>query len=279
MRTRRVPNDNVVISPGRGIEMSLPERLRLTWPLVLAWTRRDLRARYRQSVLRSWWSFIQPVTILVIYGVVFTAVLDISVEEAPYLVFAWAGIVPLTFFSSSLGQGVGSIQQAGQIISRVAFPRDVIPLSVVAGASVDLLIMTVVLVALAWVQVGPPSIHLLGLLPIALVLCCWTVAVTIAAAGVTVFRRDLRFAVPLALQMLFIATPAMYPASLIADWAEWVNIVNPLTVVIEGTRDAVYRGVWPDMPVLGAQFLASLVALVGSFALFRRLEPQMSDFV
>lgn len=274
-----MPNDEVVISPGRGLEMGFSERLRSTWPLVLAWTRRDLRARYRQSVLRSWWSFIQPVTILVIYGTVFTAVLDVTVEEAPYLVFAWAGIVPYTFFSSSLGQGVGSIQQAGPVISRMAFPRDVIPLSVVAGSCVDLLIMTVVLVVLAWVQVGPPTVHLLGLVPVGVVLCCWTVAVTVATAGITVFRRDLRFAVPLALQVLFIVTPVMYPASLIADWAAWVNVVNPLTVVIEGTRDAVYRGVWPDPAALGAQFLASLVALAGSFALFRRLEPRMSDFV
>jgi len=274
-----VPNDEVVISPGRGLEMGFSERVRSTWPLVLAWTRRDLRARYRQSLLRSWWSFSQPVTILVIYGTVFTAVLDVTVEEAPYLVFAWAGIVPYTFFSSSLGQGVGSIQQAGPVISRMAFPRDVIPLSVVVGSCVDLLIMTVVLVVLAWVQVGPPTVHLLGLVPVGVVLCCWTVAVTVAAAGITVFRRDLRFAVPLALQVLFIVTPVMYPASLIADWAAWVNVVNPLTVVIEGTRDAVYRGVWPDPAALGAQFLASLVALAGSFALFRRLEPRMSDFV
>ena len=103
--------------------------------------------------------------------------------------------------------------------------------------------------------------------------------VTVTAAAVTVFRRDLRFAVPLALQVLFIITPVMYPASLIANWAEWINLVNPLTVVIEGTRDAVYRGVWPDPAVLGAQFLAALLAVWGSFALFRRLEPRMSDFV
>jgi lipopolysaccharide transport system permease protein len=274
-----VPDDEVVISADRGLEIPLSERLRSTWPLVVAWTRRDLRARYRQSVLRSWWSFIQPVTILVIYGTVFTAVLDVTVEEAPYLVFAWAGIVPFTFFSSSLGQGVGSIQQAGPIISRMAFPRDVIPLSVVTGAAVDLLIMTGVLVALAWVQVGPPSIHLLGLIPVGVVLVCWTTAVTVATAAITVFRRDLRFAVPLALQVIFIVTPVMYPASLIADWAGWVNVVNPLTVVIEGTRDATYRSEWPDPLVLGAQFLGALLALALAFRLFRRLEPRMSDHV
>ncbi|MFZ4434710.1 MAG: ABC transporter permease [Microthrixaceae bacterium] len=279
MRTERVPDDEVVISADRGLEIPLSERLRSTWPLVVAWTRRDLRARYRQSVLRSWWSFIQPVTILVIYGTVFTAVLDVTVEEAPYLVFAWAGIVPFTFFSSSLGQGVGSIQQAGPIISRMAFPRDVIPLSVVTGAAVDLLIMTGVLVALAWVQVGPPSIHLLGLIPVGVVLVCWTTAVTVATAAITVFRRDLRFAVPLALQVIFIVTPVMYPASLIADWAGWVNVVNPLTVVIEGTRDATYRSEWPDPLVLGAQFLGALLALALAFRLFRRLEPRMSDHV
>ncbi|MFM7063517.1 MAG: ABC transporter permease [Actinomycetes bacterium] len=270
---------DVLITSERGLEIRLHERLRTTRLLVLAWTRRDLRTRYRQSLLRSWWSLIQPVTVLVIDGTVFTAILDVTVQEAPYLVFAWAGLVPVSFFSSSLGQGVGSIQQAGPIVSRIAFPRDVIPLSVVAGAGVDLLIMTGVLVVLAWVQVGPPSVHLIGLLPVGLVLCCWTLAATVAASAVTVFRRDLRFAVPLFLQVLFIVTPVVYPASLIADKAEWLNLVNPLAVVVEGTRDAAYRGLWPNPWVLGAQFAASLVVLTATFGLFRRLEPKMSDYV
>lgn len=269
----------VTISPRRGVEHSFSDRVRITVPLVAAWTRRDLRSRYRQSVLRSGWSFLQPLTVLVTYGWVLTAVLDVTSDDAPYLTFAWAGIVPFTFLANSLGQGVGSIQQAGGIISRVYFPREVLPLAVIGGALVDLLIMGATLILVSWVQVGPPSIHLLGLVPVGGVLMLWTTALTVLAAGLTVFRRDLNFATPLVLRVLFIATPVMYPAALLAETAGWLNVLNPLAVVIEGTRDSVYRSTWPDLGLLAVQAGGGLVALGVAFFVFRRLEPRMSDYV
>lgn len=274
-----MPRDEIVITPSRGIEQSFVERVRDTWPLVITWTMRDVRVRYRQSVLRSAWSLVQPVTILVTYGFILTRVLDIRTDEAPYLTFAWAGIVPITFFSQSLGLGVGSIQQSGSIISRLYFPREVLPLSVVGGAFIDLMIMTSTLVVAAWFQVGRPSPYLLGLVPVYATLIVWTTAATVLASAVTVFRRDLNFAVPLILRVLFIITPVMYPADLIAEAAPWLITANPLAVVVEGTRDAVFRDVWPDMSLLSVHFAAGLIFLVLTFLVFRRLEPRMSDHV
>lgn len=270
-------NDEVVIS-ARGVEHTFLGRLGTTVPLVVTWSRRDLRTRYRQSLLRSAWSFVQPLTILAIYGWVLTAVLDVSSGAVPYLTFAWSGIVPFTYFSNTLSIGVGSVQQSGSIITRVYFPRDVLPLSVVLAGCADLAVMLLTLVVVAWVQTGPPSWHLLGLLPVLVVLLLWTTAATVLTAGLTVFRRDLNFAVPLVLRVLFIITPIMYPAELVAKTAPWLNTVNPLTVVIGGTRDAVYGGRWPDMGLLAAQGLAGAAFLVVSSAVFHRLEPRMSDF-
>jgi lipopolysaccharide transport system permease protein len=274
-----VADDKVVISPARGVEQTFVERVRTTVPLVRVWTVRDLRVRYRQSVLRSGWSLLQPLAILFTYGWVLTSVLDVRPEEAPYLTFAWAGIVPFTFFAQSLGLGVGSIQQAGPVISRVYLPREVLPLSVVAGTFVDLAIMTGTLVVVSWVQVGHPTVYLLGLVPVFVVLLLWTTVLTVAAAGITVFRRDLNFAVPLFLRVLFIVTPVMYSAELIAQQSKWLVDLNPLAVVVEGTRDALYRQQWPDPALLGAHFAVAAVLLVVVFAVFRRLEPRMSDFV
>ena len=273
------PADEVIVSPARGIEMTLLQRLRTTPRLVVAWTTRDLRVRYRQSMLRSAWSLLQPLTILATYGWVVTAVLSVRNDDAPYLTFAWAGIVPMTCFSQALGQGVGSIQQAGPLITRLAFPREVLPLSVVGGATVDLVVMVATLVATSWIQVGAPDRHLLALLPVLATLLVWTAACTTAAAAITVFRRDLNFAVPLLLRVLFIVSPVVYPAALIADRSRWLVDLNPLAVVIEGTRDAVYRGVWPDARLLGLHFAGGVAALVATFAAFRRLEPAMTDHV
>jgi lipopolysaccharide transport system permease protein len=269
---------NVTISPRRGVEQTLRHRLAILFPLLWLWTLRDLRTRYRQSVLQGGWGLVQPVLLLLTYGWVFTAVLDIGPEAGvPYLSFAWAGLGPFMFFAQSLGQGVGSIQQAAPLISRVWFPREVLPLAVVGSASVDFLVMAAVLVGITWVQVGPPSIHLLGLVPVYAMLALWTVGLALVSASVTVYRRDLNHAMPLALRLLFIVTPVMYSADLIEAQVPGFTAVNPLAVAIEGTRDVAYRDAWPDWTLLGAQALAGLVVALLAFVVFRRLEPRMGD--
>jgi lipopolysaccharide transport system permease protein len=264
----------VRITPARGIEQPLGDRLRTMVPLLRSWIRRELRVRYRQSVLRASWSLIQPVTILLTYGLILTQVLDVSAEDAPYLTFAWTGIVVFTFVQQCLGQGVGCIQQAGPLISRVYFPREVLPLAVVGTAAVDLAVMTGLLVAVSWIQVGPPTVHLLGLVPVYLAIALWSAGIALCVSALTVFRRDLNHAMPLILRVLFIVSPVMYPASLLPGPAE----VNPITAAIEGARDAVYRGTWPDPLVMGGHILAGCVVLVAGYAVLRRLERRMGDF-
>lgn len=265
----------VVITAGHGLEQPLSERIRTTRPILWMWVRRELRVRYRQSTLRASWGLIQPVAILISYGLVLTRVLDVGSDHVPYLTFAWAGIVPYTFVQQSLGQGVGSIQQSGALISRVYFPREILPLAIVGASLVDLGVMTVILVVLAWVQVGPPTIHLIALVPIYLVLLVWTTGLTMLAAAVTVFRRDLNHAMPLILRVLFIVTPVMYPAVLLRG----MQHLSTLAVVIEDVRQVTFRGAWPDASVLGVHLALGLVVLAIGYTVLRRLEPRMGDFV
>lgn len=265
----------VRITPQRGLDLSGMARLAAVVPLLKAWVIRDTRARYRQSVLSASWSIIQPVVILLTYGWVLATVLDVGSEDLPYLSFAWAGLVPFSFLQQSFGQGVGSLQQAGPLISRVYFPREVVPLSVVGCALVELMLTTVLLVIVGWVQVGAPTVHLVSLLAIDAVLVIWVAALTLAAASVSVFRRDLIHGVPLMLRVAFITSPVMYSATVLGAWSS----LNPLSVVTEATRDAALRHVWPDMSLLGIHAVVGTVALVCAYAMFRRLEPRMGDFV
>lgn len=272
-----MPDNEVVITPARGIEQTWRSRLVSTWPVLVAWTMRDLRARYRQSLLRSGWSLAQPLAILLTYGWVLTAVLDVRPEEAPFLTFAWAGIVPFTFVSQSLSLGVGSIQQAGPVISRVYLPKEVLPLSVVGASLTDLAVMTATLFVVAGVQVGSPGVHALGILAADVVLILWTVVLTVGSSAATVFRRDLNFAVPLLLRIWFIVTPVMYEARLLEERSHWLVDLNPVAVVIEATRSATYGHRWPDWTLLGIHAAVATAALCVVMAGFRRLEPRMSD--
>jgi ABC-type polysaccharide/polyol phosphate export permease len=270
---------SVTIVPGRGLVQSSTERLRTLLPLLAVWTRRDLRVRYRQSVLSAAWGLIQPVTLLVIYGWVVVRVLDVGQTDLPYLSFAWAGIVPFTFLSQALAYGVGSIQTSGALISRVYFPREVLPFSVVTASLVDLGVMTAILFVVGWVQVGAPGLQAIGLLYVNLMLVVWTAALTLVAASMTVFRRDLNYAVPLLLRVLFIVSPVVYSAEYIKERAYLLWAANPLAVAIEGTRDTVLLGRWPDMGLTSIHLAVGTAMLLLGYGLFRRIEPRMGDYV
>lgn len=269
----------MTIVPGRGLVQSSAERIRTLLPLLAVWTRRDLRVRYRQSVLSAAWGLIQPVTLLVIYGWVVVRVLDVGQTDLPYLSFAWAGIAPFTFLSQAMGYGVGSIQTSGALISRVYFPREVLPFSVVMASLADLAVMTVILFIVGWIQVGPPGPEVIGLIYVDLVLIVWASALTLIAASATVFRRDLNYAVPLLLRVLFIVSPVVYSADFIQDRAYLLWAANPLAIVIEGTRATVLEGEWPDMTLTTIHLAVGTALLAAGYAAFRRIEPRMGDYV
>lgn len=219
----------------------------------------------------------QPVVLLVTYGLVLTSVADVGNGDVPYLVFAWAGLVPYIFVQQSLGSGVGSIQQSRHIITKVYFPREVLPFAAVGVAFADLLVMTVILIALSWVQVGTPTVHALGLLPVGAVLLVWTAAATVLAATAAVFRRDVLHVMPLVLRVLFIVSPVMYATSLLAEHAPAFVDWNPLAVAIEGTRDAVIVQRWPNWSLLAVHLVSGAVLFVIAIFTVRRYERRMSD--
>lgn len=261
----------------RGVHETLGRRVGSALPLLGLWIRRDLRARYRQSWLRAGWSVIQPVVLLLTYGWVLTAVLDVGDDEVPYLTFAWAGLVVFIFIQQALGVGVGSIQQSRHIITKVYFPREVLPLASVGVALVDLGIMTLILVVLSWVQVGPPTIHLVAIPIIDVVLALWVAGLTMLAATAAVFRRDVVHVMPLVLRVLFIVSPIMYATSLLEERAPAFVSWNPITVTIEATRNVATRATWPNWTLLAIHGVVGVALFLGAVVTVRRFERRMSD--
>ncbi len=268
--------DEVVITP-RGIQQGYRTRLRATVPLVRLWVERDLRARYRHSGLRSAWTIVQPVALLLTYGWVFTAVLDVPQEDVPYLSFAWAGLVGYNFVAQALGIGVGSILDAGGIVQKAYFPREVLPFAVVGVAAFDLLITFAILLVLAWLQIGPPSIHVLGAILGLGVLVLWVAATTVFVATLAVRFRDLRHAMPLVLRVIFILTPVMYSAELLGDTGSLLLTANPLAVSIDAIRQGVLNHVWPPLWPLLIQVAAGCALLVASVPTVKTAERLISD--
>jgi lipopolysaccharide transport system permease protein len=272
-------DDWVCIEAGAPSAVELRRRVRDELPLLRLWSYRVFHSRYRQSALDVAWSVLNPVVILAIYGFVFTTAFDVDGDGLPYLSFAWAGLVVWTFFSSSIQSAAPSITFAADTISKVYFPREVIPLAEVVAGSVDLAIGLALLVAQAQVQGLSISVHVVAIVPVVLVLVAWTAALSVVAATTSVFFRDLRPTIGLIVRAGFIATPIMYPVSLVPDSLQWTMDVNPAAVLMESVRDCVLRGTWPDWTLLGLHAATALVLLVGSIWYTRAVEHRMVDVV
>lgn len=262
---------------GRWHAESLWSRVRGELPLVAMWGAREYRIRYRQSALGFAWSIAQPLALLLTYGAVLSLVLHVGSEGFPYISFAYAGLVGWGFVANAISAGFPSTLNATSLTSKVYFPREVIPLAVIVASTVDLAIGTAILLGATIVQGVGLSVTAVAIIPLDLMLIAYVAAMAMVGGALTVFIRDLRHVLPVALQVFFFATPIMYPASVVPEGWRWVNQLNPVAVVVESTRDAVLRHVWPDWRALAIHGLVALVAMVLAVAYTRSVEPRLVD--
>lgn len=257
----------------------LTQRIVTDVRLLPAWAGRELRVRYRGTRIGVLWALIQPLAMLAVFGYVFSRVLHVSTGAIPYLSFAFAGVVAWAFLASSLNAATTSLVGEAALVTRAYFQRELLPLGTVAAACIELAMGTAVLLALVLAQGVGLSVNLLGLIPVFAVLLVWAMALAVLCASATVFLRDIRYGLPLVLQLLFVATPIMYPKGLLPSGARWVADVNPIAVVVESTRATVLRHTWPSWGLLAAQAVAGGVLLLGAILYTRRVEMRMADLL
>jgi len=246
-------------------------------PLLRVWTRREFRVRYRQSALGVTWSVVQPLATLAIFGVILRTVLHVSSEGYPYISFAYAGLVPWTFALNGIGTSVTSVMNAGQVAGKVYFPREVIPIATVGVSAIDLCISSVLFFVILAIQGVGFTYHLLAMIPIFLVLLVIVTGIGVLLGVLTVFLRDLRYAVPLILQLVFIATPIMYSPQLLHGKLATVEKFNPFAAVVDAVRQVALAKQWPDWSQLGLWGLIGVVFFALVLAYTRSVEPRIVD--
>lgn len=252
-------------------------RPRVVARLLLVLVPRQVSIRYRENVLDVGWSLITPVATMVVYGIVLTQSFDVRGQCAPYLVTAWTGMVLWTFVATAVGVATWSLVSAGDLLGKLYFPREAIPLSVVGASMIDLGIGMVTVFALALVQgVSPRPVWVAAIAPLVL-LALWVAAACLFVAALTVFVRDTAEAVQLILRVGFFATPVMYEASLLPGPLAWTAWANPIAVSITAMRDILLCGTQPDW-VLLVVHTAIAVAMVGAaLGYVRSVEGRMTD--
>jgi lipopolysaccharide transport system permease protein len=246
----------------------------------LAW--RDILVRYKQAVLGVAWAVIQPLMTMVVFTVVFNRLLGVqsASSEVPYEVFSFAGLLPWQFFAGALSGASSSVVGSSNLLTKVYFPRLVIPLSSVLSGLVDLGISFVVLAGLMVVYGITPTWNVV-FLPFFLALAIATaLGVSLWTSALNVLYRDVRYIIPFLVQLWMFASPVIYPASKVpAGPLRSLLALNPMSSVIEGFRWALLGQRAPSGPYLWLSVLGVGVVLLGGLFFFKRTERVFADVV
>ncbi len=240
---------------------------------------KEIQVRYRQAILGIAWALLQPVALMLVTTLVFHRMLAVSSGDVPYPLFVFAALVPWTYFHTSVTGAVPSLVTNADLVRRIWFPREALPLGHVAAVLLDLAVGLLLLGVLAVAYGVPPSPAWLWLPPLLVVLVVTTAAVALLFSAVNVYFRDVKHALPLLLQVVFFATPIVYPLSAVPDAWRPAFAFNPLTAVVEGVRRATLEGRAPEVAVTAPGSAVALLLLAVSWLVFRRAERRFADVV
>jgi lipopolysaccharide transport system permease protein len=267
-----------VIEAGQGSLLGDLHELWAHRDLLYFLTLRDVKLRYKQTVLGALWAILQPFLTMVVFTVLFGRLAKVPSDGLPYPIFAYAGLVPWQFFQNAVNQGGNSLVGNAQLITKVYFPRMVIPGAAVLAALVDFAVASLILfVMMAFYGIAPGAgVVLYPALIVLLAAAAGAAGMWMAALNVR--YRDVKYVLPFTLQLGMFLTPVIYPTTFVpANW-RWLLMLNPLTGIIGAFRSALLGKPfdWPAL-VVGAALTAAAVALAAWS--FRRMERSFADVI
>lgn len=214
----------------------------LLWVLTV----REIKVRYKQTLLGVAWAILQPASLTLIFTIVFSIFLKVSSGPIPYPVFAYSALLPWTFFTTAVTFGSLSVVNNGNLVTKVYFPREILPLSSVAAAFFDFLMASIVFVVLlVFYKIEIGSNVLFSLVPVASIFIL-TTGISFFLSTLNVMFRDIRFVIPLVLQIWLYLTPVIYSISQVPEKYRFILQLNPLVPLIEGFRNTTVLGKIPN---------------------------------
>ena len=243
----------------------------------LSW--RDIKVRYKQTVLGAAWAIIQPFMTMVVFSLFFGKLAKMPSDGIPYPLFAFAALVPWTFFANGLAQSSNSLVQNSNMLKKIYFPRLIIPISTIVSGVVDFVVAFVVLMLMMIYYGIVPTANIVWV-PFLLLLEVGTaLGIGLWLSAMNVQFRDVRYVVPFLTQFWLFATPIAYPSSLLAEPWRTVYGLNPMVGVVEGFRWALLGTQTAPGPMVVVSSLVSLALLTTGLYYFRRLEKTFADTV
>jgi lipopolysaccharide transport system permease protein len=243
----------------------------------LTW--RDVKVRYKQTVLGAAWAIIQPFFTMVVFSLFFGRLAKVPSDGVPYPLFAFAALVPWTFFANALTQSSNSLVQSSNLITKVYFPRLAVPIASVMGGVVDFVLAFAVLLLMMLYFGLVPTAHVLWLPLLLLLALVTSLAVGLWLSALNVQYRDVRYVVPFLTQFWLFCTPIAYPSSLLDEPWRTVYALNPMVGVVEGFRWALLGTDTAPGPMVFASSFVAVILFVTGAIYFRRMERNFADVV
>tara|TARA_B100001245_G_scaffold233809_1_gene218231 strand:- start:693 stop:1529 length:837 start_codon:yes stop_codon:yes gene_type:complete len=243
----------------------------------LVW--RDIKVRYAQSVLGVGWAVIQPVFLMIVFTLVFGRLARLDSDGAPYAIFSYVALVPWTYFSNALTDSTTSLVQNSALITKVYFPRIILPLSAILSKLIDFAIaLILVIVLLVWYKTVPNvGVAVIPLLVLLMILTAAGLGIWLASLAIQ--YRDIKYALTFIIQMLMFASPVVYPLNMVPERYQFLYSLNPMVGVIEGFRSAFLATNPMPWNLIGSGFCVAIALLVAGTFYFRRNEESFADVV
>ena len=235
----------------------------------------EIRGKYRNSFLGVLWSFLNPLLQIIVYAIVFQMILKNPQEN--YSIFICCGLIPWTFFSAAISRSAFTMVENGNILKKVYFPREILPISIVTSEAVNFLISTIIIIA--FVIFGGLGISkYIIFYPIVLIAqYILLIAISLIVSSISVYIRDLQHLIGVALQLLFYATPIVYSSETIPTEFHWILNINPMTYIINAYRDIFYNQTMIDVGSLLGLILISIIFVVIGYLIFNKLQKGFAE--
>jgi lipopolysaccharide transport system permease protein len=243
------------------------------------WSLREIKVRYKQSVLGAAWAILQPLVMTLIFTLVFSFFARIPTDGVPYPLFSYTALLPWTFFATSITFAVPSLIKNMNLVTKVNFPREILPTAAIVAAFADFLVASTVFVGLLFFYRLPLHASVLWLPPLLAVQIMLTLGLALLGAALIVWYRDVRFVVPLVLQFWLYASPIIYPISLVPERWRTVYMLNPMAGLIDSYRRVLLQGRSPQLLYVAISAGVAVVLLVAGYAYFKRSEAQFADII
>ena len=238
---------------------------------------KEIRGKYKGSFLGVLWSFLNHLLMVLVYALVFPYIMRTNVDN--YLVYLITGVIPWNFFTTCITTGCNCVWINGGIIKKVYFPREILPISVVAAGLINFLISCVIILLFVLFGGIGFSVQLLWLPLIAIIQSALSLGLLFILSAINVYVRDIEYLVGFLLNLLFYATPILYTADMFPESIRWVLYLNPMTTIIESYRNIFYYQQSPALIPLMIVFMVSFIILIIGYLIFKKLERGFAEEV